>query len=89
MEQAMSRYHFNVYDSATTIDPEGMQLPDIRAARHEGFMRAAAMIMQEADKSTLDYGWCMEITDGRGMVLIRLDFSESYSAATRPSVTTT
>jgi hypothetical protein len=81
MERAMPRYHFNVYNDVTAIDRDGMQLPNIPMARHEGFMRAAAMMMQEADKGTIDRGWLMEITDGRGMVLIRLDFSEAHSPA--------
>jgi hypothetical protein len=33
-EHAMPRYHLNVYDGAITIDRAGMQLPDIRVARH-------------------------------------------------------
>jgi hypothetical protein len=79
----MPRYHFNVYGDTPVVDTNGAQLPDITEARREGMTRFAAIIMLEATNATLGDVWWMEITDGRGMVLIRMDFSETRSPAVK------
>jgi hypothetical protein len=79
----MPRFHFNVYGDTPVVDTKGAQLPDITEARHEGGMRFAAIVEQEAKKAILGDFWWMEITDGRGMILIRMDFSETRSPAVK------
>ncbi|UDL95529.1 hypothetical protein LGH83_04715 [Lichenihabitans sp. PAMC28606] len=77
----MPRFHFNVYDGVTRIDQEGIQLDDLKTARANGIRLAGALLAEKADEDPACSDWWLEITDGRGMILYRVDIGVSESAA--------
>ena len=77
----MPRYHFNVYDGVTAIDKEGTQHANVAEARIEAMRFAARHLHEEAENGVLGEEWRVEVTDGRGMILFRIDVMMSASAA--------
>ena len=77
----MPRFHFNVYDGVSEIDREGTQLPSVLDARAEGLRLAGALLIEEAAKAAIKKDWRLEVTDGRGMILFRIDILLSVSPA--------
>jgi hypothetical protein len=69
-EAAMPRYYFNIHDDAGVIrDEEGMELPDLAAARTEA-QEGARELLADALRAHKDVnGKRMEITDADGTVL--------------------
>ena len=83
----MPRFHFNVYDGVSFVDREGQELAGWDEARLEAIRQSGDIIKNEAKRIALGEDWRMEITDERGLVLFRLDFTIVASAATsRPSL---
>lgn len=77
----MPRYHFNIYDGETTLDRDGTQLSGPEDARRESIRVASDLLRSEAVKAHLDADWRVEVTDGRGMILFRIDILMRGSAA--------
>ena len=78
----MPRYHFNVYDGATVMDHDGVELHDWEEARLEAVRYSGEIFRDEARRIASGDEWRMEITDEAGLVLFRIDFSVMASAAT-------
>ena len=78
----MPVFHFNVFDGVTIIDKEGSELPDMTFARREAIRYSGALLEEGFDKGG-DFGkeWRMEVTDGAGLILFRLDFHVSDAPA--------
>lgn len=77
----MPRYHFNVYDGVTLLDKKGVELPDTQFARREAIRYAGVLLEEGARLESLGEEWRMEITDETGLILFRLDFFVTPSAA--------
>ena len=77
----MPRYHFSIYDGVSLPDHDGTELPDLQAARQEAIRFAGKIIADEARTLSLGEDWRMEVTDGSGMLLFRLDFVVTASPA--------
>jgi hypothetical protein len=77
----MDRYHFNVFDGDPLLDAEGEELRAPSDARTEAIRRFGALLMREADHLGHEEDLRMEVTDDRGLVLFRLDFTVMKSAA--------
>lgn len=71
----MPRFHFNIFDGISDLDRTGTELPDWREARLEAIRRAGAIFRDTPKTLALGEEWRMEITDQKGLVLFRLDFS--------------
>ena len=76
-------YHFNVYDGVDRLDRRGQELPDVPAARKEGSRIAGALLQNNHQSFWTGNDWHMEVTDPRGLVLLRIDVITSNSAATK------
>ena len=79
----MPRYHFNVFDRDGTPDLDGTELPNHNAARREAIRLAGALLEQEGERLGLGEDWRMEVTDGTGLILFRLDFPVIEAPSTR------
>lgn len=77
----MPRYHFNVHDGFDLPDPEGSDLPDLRAARIEAVRYAGSLLHDHAVTFWDHDDWRMEVTDEAGLILFSLIFVASDSAA--------
>ena len=78
----MPRYHFNVYDGVTMLDPDGVELTSWEAARLEAIRHCGEIFKDDPKRIALGEDWRMEVTDDTGLVLFRLDFSVMETAAT-------
>ena len=79
------RFHFNVYDGVNEIDREGTELPDRGEARIEAMRLSGEILKNTAHRLALGEDWRMEVTDEKGLILFRLDFTVMESAATSGS----
>ena len=70
----MPRYYFNVFDGLTLLDEEGTELIDINAARMEALQVAHGLIESAARRADLGEGWRIEVVNGAGDILFRMDF---------------
>ncbi len=71
----MPRFHFNVYDGVSSPDKDGTELPDWDAARVQAIAYAGEILKDTSQRLAVGEQWNMEVTDERGLVLFRLDFS--------------
>jgi hypothetical protein len=75
----LPRYHFHVRDrGGRQDDADGMELPDIKAARAEAVKRACRTWSQSppTPESNDD---AYEITDENGQVALTVPFSEAFA----------
>jgi len=74
----MPRYHFNLRDDLDAADEEGMELPDLAAAREQAITEArqiACASLKEQGRINLSH--YIEVTDSGGEPLFRLPFREA------------
>lgn len=70
----MPRYYFNVYDGLSSLDVEGTELPDWRAARKAAIRLAGEILKDDADRIDLGEDWRIEVADQTGLVLFQMTF---------------
>jgi hypothetical protein len=75
----MPRYYFNLKDGRVSLDDEGTELADIKAARQEA-VRFSGEVLRDGAGDSLWEGepWRLWVTDqpnGKGMTFFTLDFS--------------
>jgi hypothetical protein len=74
----MPIYHFHLCDGYTLLDPQGIDLPDAKAAAlygeqlAEGFVAAVRVWSDERPQSK----WHVHVTDGDGTTIGRFDVPE-------------
>lgn len=78
----MSRYFFNIIDGRSTADTDGTSLPSRQAARREAIRLAGNVLRDDADRLIPNAEWRMEVTDDKGDILFKLDFSFMDTRAT-------
>ena len=78
----MPRYHFLTSDGVVHLDPEGMQLADIDAARREAVMFAGECLRDEAQTFVDERRFDVTVSDDDGLALftISIVMRESRSA---------
>ncbi|WP_237482884.1 DUF6894 family protein [Lichenibacterium dinghuense] len=69
----MPRFHFYVHNGREALDEEGIDLPDVRAARTEAVRLAGGMLLDRASLVHDDGAWHLSVTDGCGRPLVRVD----------------
>ena len=77
----MSQFFFNVYDGKHLVDDEGMDLPSFKSACRAAISLSGALIKDDAARIADGLDWHIEVTDGAGLILYRLDFVVAASAA--------
>ena len=66
----MSRFFFNVIDGVSAPDDEGIDLPDLHAARAEG-VRGAGEMLRELAGDLSEGEWRVDVADETGAVVFR------------------
>lgn len=73
----MSRYFFNVYNDADVIDDEGLELPDLAAAKEEAIRGARGMMADHVLAGRpISLSHRIEVVDAQGKVLASMPFGE-------------
>lgn len=78
----MPRYFFHTESHVRTSDEDGLELPDIEAARVSAARSVAELLRGEADLFWGSRPWSMTVTDGRGLILFSLEVHGHSSPAT-------
>ena len=69
----MPRFHFNVVDGRDPTDTEGMDFPDVAAARVEAVRLAGGMLKGDPVRMGRSVDWHVLVTDVAGLMLVRID----------------
>lgn len=76
----MPRYYFHVHDGVGTPDYDGIDLPDLGAAKRLAVFHAGEMMRDDPNAFWDGAEWTMKVTDETGLPLITLFFSASLAA---------
>lgn len=77
----MPRFFFHVDDGTGHLDLDGVELPTPDAARLEAVRLAGAILKDSPALVALGEAWHMEVTDGVGTALFRLDIALTEAAS--------
>lgn len=75
----MPRYFFHLYNDITSIDQEGVELPDQAAAHAHGTEEARAMAADSALHGKIDRDHHIDIVDDQGRVVETICFGEAVA----------
>lgn len=83
----MPRYYFQVHDGTDEQDRDGMELSGTDAARLQALRLAGEIIRDAGIRGSSRQDWDIVVTDHTGLVLFRMAFivSESAAAMHRPA----
>ena len=74
----MPLYFFHVFNSETTMDEEGQEFPDSRAARVEAIRSARELICQNVRDGDLTLSHRIEVEDEAREPVLTLTFGEAF-----------
>lgn len=77
----MPRYYFNVQDTISYKDEDGVELPDLATAKEQAVCHFAEMLQKRAGIFTGKKDWQLTVTDDCGMILLTFSFSMRVPAA--------
>lgn len=73
----MPRFHLNVFNDDVSLDPDGIDRPDLKAAKHEAVRGARALIADDVIAGRpVHQSHRVEITDQNGNVLDIVRFGD-------------
>ena len=72
----MPRFHFHVYNDLVAMDEEGVELPDMAAAREHAIEGARALMGESIMQGRLRLQDRIEVADPDGRVLMTIPFPE-------------
>ena len=81
----MPRYFFNAKDANEFEDKDGVELPDIVAAKEEAVAHFGETLRSHARSFHGDEEWEMSIADQSGLILLAFTFSMREAPAIRSS----
>jgi hypothetical protein len=77
---AMARYYLNLRNGGGYVeDPEGLELPDLAAARLHAIEGIRSVLSEEARRGEIDLRGSIEIADRHGNILLVLPFSDAVN----------
>ena len=74
----MTRYFFHVYDDIVACDEEGIELPNMDAARLKALQGARELIAEQVAHGFVVLSHWIDVTDGEGAVVIHLPFKDAF-----------
>ena len=73
----MSRYYFNLFDDVVTVDDEGLELPDIAAARREAIRSARSLMAEQVMRGRFCLACRIEVEDEDRRPVLVLPFADA------------
>lgn len=73
----MPRYYYNVFDDSVAVDDEGLELPDIAAARVEALRGARSIIAEQVARGRICLNCRIEVEDADRRPVLTLPFTEA------------
>lgn len=77
----MPRYHFHTEDGQRLCDPDGTELPDIKAAMAEAVRHLCRRLGDDPDELWETGGWRVTVQDDAGLTLFLIDVAATMAAA--------
>lgn len=78
-------YFFNLSNGSEQLDSDGIDLPNIHAARIEGIKYFSESLKENADVIEGDCDWQLTVCNERGSILLTFIFMLSVAPALRPT----
>ena len=75
----MPRYFFHIYDGQAFRDHEGTVLPNLQKAKEQATRAVAGALRDRTSSESPVQEWCMDVVDGTGKVLLRLELDLASS----------
>ena len=75
----MPRFHLNLYNDVVSVDEEGVDLPDLEAARDAAILNIRDVMKDELVKGHITLGHRVEIADERGTILATVFFRDAVT----------
>ena len=76
----MARFYLNIRNGGGYVaDMEGLELPDLAAARVQAIEGVRSVVSEEARLGEIDLSGSIEIADGDGNILLVLPFSDAVN----------
>lgn len=75
----MPRYHLNLYNDVVSIDDEGVELPDLEAARDAAIVNIRDVMKDELVTGHITLGHRVEIVNERGRILATVFFRDAVT----------
>ena len=75
----MSRYFFHLYNDIVSMDEEGVDLPDLEAARANGIREAREMMLETVTQGRINFSHRIDIADESGAVVDSVLFGEAVA----------
>jgi hypothetical protein len=75
----MPRFYFHVFNDVVTTDDEGLDLPDLDAAREQALESARELVCDAVHKGHLNLDHRIEIEDEKGDRLLVLTFRDAFT----------
>jgi hypothetical protein len=71
------RYFFHVYDDVVAHDEEGIELPNIAAARLNALVGARSLISEQVKHGYLEQSHWVDVVDEQGEAVLTVTFREA------------
>ena len=71
----MQRFFFHTEDGSAVLDRDGVDLPDVAAARHEAVRAVGEMLKERSAEFWADGMLRMRVADARGLTLFLVEVS--------------
>ena len=75
----MPRYFFHLYNDEISMDDEGLELPDLEAARANGVKEAREMMVETLAEGRINLSHRIDIADESGTVVASVTFGEAVA----------
>jgi len=75
----MPRYFFHVFNDVVAIDEEGIELPDLDAAREQALDSARELVCESIHKGHLNLDHRIEVEDDAGNKLLILSYRDAFT----------
>lgn len=75
----MPTFFFNVYDDLAATDEDGLELPDLDAAKAEAVRGARALACEQVTRGRLNLSHRIEVTDEIGRTVATVTFRDAVT----------
>ena len=73
----MPRFFFNVYDDVIATDEEGLELPNLAAARLQAVKGARDLIVSQVKHGYMVLSHWIDVADDQGKVVLTVRFADA------------
>jgi hypothetical protein len=75
----MPRFYFHVFNDVVAMDEEGIELPDLAAAREQAMDGARELVCEAINKGHLNLDHRIEVTDEAGETLTIVSYRDAFT----------